>query len=442
VRRAADGDQVAFAAIYERFNAPLYRYCYSVLGSEEDARDALQITMTKAWGALQTRPPDQLKPWLYRIAHHAAIDLVRSRRDHHELTDAHEAVGLSAGHELEARDRLRELVDDLRRLTLRQRGALVMRELGGLSCAEIATALEISPGGVKQAIFEARSSLASFADGRAADCEQIRRSLSTADRRQLRSRGLRSHLHDCPGCRSFEAAIGERRHYLGGIVPVLPAAAAGSVLEGILGSGGAGSTSGLLGVAAAPTTAAAVAVKAIAVVAVTAAVGVGTVEAGRAMGGSSTPEHVSAEMASDTSRSDTSGGRSAADGGRPDHRLSSEDSRTRRGTRAPASSPRGAAGADSSEAPGGDTAELPPNGAPASGAPPTAPQAGQAPPLPAPATDQPGPPSSTPKPPVEIPQPPATAPVPSEPAPSAPTTPAPAPPVTLPDDPRAGAGRP
>ena len=57
---------------------------------------------------------------------------------------------------VEQRARLRQLVADLRALPERQRGALVMRELSGLSHAEIATALGITAPQAKQAILEAR----------------------------------------------------------------------------------------------------------------------------------------------------------------------------------------------------------------------------------------------------------------------------------------------
>lgn len=285
VRAAADGDERAFAAIYVRFSRPLHAYCYSILGHQEDAADALQRTMAKAWTGLRRGEPENIKPWLYRIAHNESIDLARARRPHVELTDEHHGSGPDAAAAMEGHERLRELVSDLRRLTDRQRSALLMKELGGLSCEEIATALAISPGGTKQAIYEARSSLTSFANGRSADCEQIRCSLSAADRRFLRGRRLRAHLHDCVGCRDFEAAIRERQACLGALTPTLPLTAAGSILESIIGTGhGGGGALDLLG-SAAPTLAGSVAVKAAAVVAVTATLGVGTIEVGRVIDG-------------------------------------------------------------------------------------------------------------------------------------------------------------
>ena len=80
-RRAATGDERAFATIYQRYHQDLYRFCLAILGNPEDAQDALQNTMVKALRALPgERREIQLKPWLYRIAHNESIDLLRRRR--------------------------------------------------------------------------------------------------------------------------------------------------------------------------------------------------------------------------------------------------------------------------------------------------------------------------------------------------------------------------
>src|SRR4051794_18843163 len=88
LRRAARGDAAAFAAVYERHHQALYRYCRSILRHDEDAQDALQSAMAKAFAALQTEGRDiELRPWLFRIAHNEAISILRRRRETTELDD-------------------------------------------------------------------------------------------------------------------------------------------------------------------------------------------------------------------------------------------------------------------------------------------------------------------------------------------------------------------
>ena len=86
VRRAAGGEEHAFAAIFDRYHQPLYRYCLAIVGDSQDAQDALQNTMLKVLRALPGEEREiKLKPWLYRIAHNESVDLLRRRRDTREL---------------------------------------------------------------------------------------------------------------------------------------------------------------------------------------------------------------------------------------------------------------------------------------------------------------------------------------------------------------------
>ena len=142
--RAARGDAAAFAAVYERHHQALYRYCRSILRHEEDAQDALQSTMTRAFAALQDERRDfELRPWLFRIAHNEAISILRRRRDDRRARRL--ADGAPIEDRVAEREELRLLQLDLADLPERQRAALVLRELNGLSHAEIGVVLELSP---------------------------------------------------------------------------------------------------------------------------------------------------------------------------------------------------------------------------------------------------------------------------------------------------------
>ena len=236
-RMVGEGNDRAFATLYSRFHQPLYRYCHSMVRHEADAQDALQSTFTAALGALRRNQRDApLRPWLFRIAHNESITVLRRRRVADELPETLEAIGPSVEARAEERAQLATLVADLQALPERQRGALVMRELSGLSHEELAQALAISVGAAKQAVFEARQALQEFTEGRAMACEEIQRIVSDGDRRSLRGRRLRAHLRACTRCEAFAEAIPERRAALLALSPVLPAAAASSLFGRIVGS--------------------------------------------------------------------------------------------------------------------------------------------------------------------------------------------------------------
>src|SRR4051812_27815794 len=159
-QRAAGGEARAFAAIFDRYHQPLYRYCAAIVGDSQDAQDALQNTMLKVLRALPGESREiKLKPWLYRIAHNESIDLLRRRRDTRELGAELVAPDPPLADELNSRERLRQLLADLDELPERQRGTLVMRELGGLDFDGIAAALGTSPAVARQTLYEARLGL-------------------------------------------------------------------------------------------------------------------------------------------------------------------------------------------------------------------------------------------------------------------------------------------
>ncbi len=268
------GDDRAFSALYERYRAPLWRYCRSIVRNAEDAGDAFQNAMLAALPALRSDPPSgRVKPWLYRIAHNESVSVLRRRRAEEQLTaDVPERAG-DESHAQHA-ERFESVLADIRLLPDRQRGALMMREMGGFAYGEIARALQMSEGAARTAVYEARVSLVDSEAGRETTCVEIMRRISDGDRRALRGRRVRAHLHDCSACAAFEAGLRERRHLLA-LLPILPGAGTGALLAPAVGGAGAtiaGGASALGGGAAA--------IKCIAVCGAVAFAGAGAIVAG------------------------------------------------------------------------------------------------------------------------------------------------------------------
>nr|MDQ3726195.1 RNA polymerase sigma factor [Actinomycetota bacterium] len=231
-RRAVSGDERAFAAIFRRYHQPLYRFCLAIVGNPEDAQDALQNTMIKVMRALPGEGRKiELKPWLYRIAHNESIDLLRRRRETSELDVEQVAPGYGLAEDAATRERLRQLLADLKALPERQREVLVMREMGGLDFEEIGTALDTSGAVARQALYEARQSLRQMDEGREMSCETVTKALSDGDGRVTRRRDVRAHLRACTHCQRFREEIKARQHDFALLAP-LPAVAAAGLLQG------------------------------------------------------------------------------------------------------------------------------------------------------------------------------------------------------------------
>ena len=233
------GVDAAFAELYGLHHQSLYRYCLSLLRHEHDAQDALQNTMIKAHAELADDRRDlQMRPWLFRVAHNECISAMRRCRQTSELADDLPAFATTEQRHAQ-REEVRQLERDLVELPERQRSALVLRELSGLSHEEIAAVLGATPSVVKSTIHEARSALLHFREGREMACDNVRGALSDGDRRVLRGGRQRAHLRDCAGCRAFQEGLLQRPIQLAAIAPPLPAAAATAMLEHVLGGAGA-----------------------------------------------------------------------------------------------------------------------------------------------------------------------------------------------------------
>jgi RNA polymerase sigma factor (sigma-70 family) len=179
-------------------------------GSRPDAEDVLQDVFLRAYAALRDDDrPVTLRAWLYRVAHNRCVDHLRrpvpAAAEVYELsrTPVHDPPD-----ETERREDLRRLVQDVQRLPEQQRSALLMREMDGLSYAELADALRTSIPAIKSLLVRARIGLVEAGEARDAPCTDIRFELTQAQRRGVRASGRsRRHLRDCKGCREYRRAM-------------------------------------------------------------------------------------------------------------------------------------------------------------------------------------------------------------------------------------------
>jgi RNA polymerase sigma-70 factor, ECF subfamily len=153
-----------FTGIVGALRPELHRYCARMTGSVFDGEDVVQTAIEKAYYALgQMTDPPQLRPWLFSIAHNAAMDFLKryERRNVDLVSEVPEPEAL----EIDVVDSA--LVEAALTLFVRlsplQRSALILKDVLGHSLEEVASAMSISVGAVKSALSRARANLAAEA---------------------------------------------------------------------------------------------------------------------------------------------------------------------------------------------------------------------------------------------------------------------------------------
>src|SRR3954469_14862479 len=154
-----DGNERAFEAIVQGYNRPLLRYCSRTLPAAR-AEDAVQQAFLSAHRAIHAGDAElNLRPWLYRIAHNASLNLLRQHGlDHDEVSEEIDGVETPV-QAFERGERLRTVVAAVQDLPERQRSAIVLQAVEGRSYEEIAAELGVSDGAVRQLLNRARNTL-------------------------------------------------------------------------------------------------------------------------------------------------------------------------------------------------------------------------------------------------------------------------------------------
>jgi RNA polymerase sigma-70 factor (ECF subfamily) len=149
IAAARAGDLAAFDLLMRQYQRLVLATALRMLGSLEDAQDASQEVFLKLFRNLgKLERADNIPAWLYRVTVNVCHDVGRKRRPTADPPDAG--------------DRRRALMLSLRRLSERERAAVVLRDLEGLSTGEVARALGSSEATVRSQISQARVKMREF----------------------------------------------------------------------------------------------------------------------------------------------------------------------------------------------------------------------------------------------------------------------------------------
>jgi RNA polymerase sigma-70 factor (ECF subfamily) len=162
IAAARSGDLAAFELLMRQYERPVLGTALRLLGNLEDAQDASQEAFLKLYRNLRKlERQDNIPAWLYRVTVNVCHDLGRKRKPTASIHEA-EAEALAAADPPGEDDRRRALMLSLRRLSEKERAAVVLRDLEGLSTGEVARAMGSSEATVRSQISQARAKMREF----------------------------------------------------------------------------------------------------------------------------------------------------------------------------------------------------------------------------------------------------------------------------------------
>jgi RNA polymerase sigma-70 factor, ECF subfamily len=164
----AKDDELALTELVARKTRPLLQVVARIVVDEEEARDVVQVTFLRLWENRE-RFDDRWSPntWIYRIATNLAIDHWRSKRSRDRATEPMRLHLVRSGESaaeadlstLEGREVARIFEELSRELSDRQRLVFLLREVEGLSSAEVAAIAGCEESTVRNHLFNARKHL-------------------------------------------------------------------------------------------------------------------------------------------------------------------------------------------------------------------------------------------------------------------------------------------
>lgn len=161
VREFRNGNDHAFAALYQRYKIPLFRYCLKMLERVEAAEDVLHAVFLKVYEHRTDLVfAEKFKSWIFAIARNQCLTHLRTRgRDITLEADVEGPLESDTQHRVEQNEESELVRNAIERLGLTSREVVILREYEGLSYQEIAEVVGISEGAVKSRLFKARRRL-------------------------------------------------------------------------------------------------------------------------------------------------------------------------------------------------------------------------------------------------------------------------------------------
>lgn len=144
-------DEATYIAVCETHMASLFRVACSIVGSRQDAEDALQQTLLNAWRHRETARPGSERAWMMRILVNECRSLLRRRKKALPMEEL-PCAEVPRQTDTDLQSAIRALPESLRT-------PLLLKYMEGLTEKEVAAAMHLPVSSVKNRLFRARKAL-------------------------------------------------------------------------------------------------------------------------------------------------------------------------------------------------------------------------------------------------------------------------------------------
>ena len=149
------GDSDATDQFARKYSQEVFAYCFRRLYHREKAEDAAQETFMKFWKSIRTiREPQKFRGFLYRIAHHCCIDILRDPRNNPQEPDGNESGSDQKSPEDMVAEKeiiaiIQNILEDFKE---NQKNAIILIHFQKLKYKEVSEILDIPEGAVKSSV--------------------------------------------------------------------------------------------------------------------------------------------------------------------------------------------------------------------------------------------------------------------------------------------------
>ena len=172
---AASGDRHAFGEFYELHLNEIYRYVLFRVNDQNEAEDLTAKVFLEAWesltGVRRKQQIDNIRAWIYRIAHNKVIDFHRTKKPQESIDDnsTKKLQGVWLESELDDLFTSRELAEGVRQLPANYQEVIILRFINQMSHAEVAEIMNITESHVRvlqyRALQQMREIIAEVSNG-------------------------------------------------------------------------------------------------------------------------------------------------------------------------------------------------------------------------------------------------------------------------------------